>query len=79
MALLLMPLKTRVRDCSLPQADGHCMYGAVQHQLQQAGVSDTPEVAELRALTAQCMRAHPNEFMPFIEAVRVARLALYMD
>lgn len=46
------------------------MYGAVQHQLQQSGNAAVPDVPALRAMTAQCMRAHPDDYMPFIEAVR---------
>ena len=49
------------------QADGHCMYRAVQDQLE-AGGSDAavPGYAELREETASYMRAFPDEFVPFV-------------
>lgn len=67
------------------QPDGHCMYRAVQDQLslrsddqqQQtsaATVSDndhqTDAVMDLRKKTADYMRSHRNDFLPFLMQVR---------
>lgn len=48
------------------RADGHCLYRSVEDQLSrwQAG---PPDVAALRAATAAWMRAHPDDYLPFLE------------
>ena len=55
------------------QADGHCMYRAVQDQLEAS--DDNPELdyTELRQETASYMRAFPDNFLPFINQARYLR------
>ncbi|KAG9355503.1 hypothetical protein JZ751_000341 [Albula glossodonta] len=45
-------------------SDGHCMYRAVEDQL--GGRGQTPGLTQLRALTAQHMRSHVDDFLPFL-------------
>ncbi|XP_051991104.1 deubiquitinase OTUD6B [Xyrauchen texanus] len=45
-------------------SDGHCMYRTVEDQLTERGCSLS--LKELRAQTAQYMRSHAGEFMPFL-------------
>ncbi|KAJ7991935.1 hypothetical protein DPEC_G00289020 [Dallia pectoralis] len=45
-------------------SDGHCMYRAVEDQLAQNGLS--LNLIELRAQTAQYIRAHADDFLPFL-------------
>ncbi|XP_051519038.1 deubiquitinase OTUD6B-like isoform X1 [Myxocyprinus asiaticus] len=45
-------------------SDGHCMYRAVEDQLTERGCSLS--LKELRAQTAQYMRSHADDFMPFL-------------
>ncbi|KAL4629953.1 OTU domain-containing protein 6B isoform X1 [Arapaima gigas] len=45
-------------------SDGHCLYRAVEDQLGSRGLSMNLE--ELRAQTAQYMRKHADEFLPFL-------------
>jgi hypothetical protein len=55
------------------QADGHCMYRAVQDQLEASRVGEerTQDYSELRQETASYMRAFPDEFMPFVVQARL--------
>lgn len=59
----LEPLGLQVKEI---QADGHCMYRAVEDQLKRAG----KEVSfrDLRRRAAEYMRDHREEFMPFVLA-----------
>jgi hypothetical protein len=63
-------------DCA--QADGHCLYRAVENQLARNG--DAGPIAGgywgLRAQAAQRMRAHPDDYMPFISQVAPRIFAL---
>ncbi|XP_062845837.1 deubiquitinase OTUD6B [Trichomycterus rosablanca] len=45
-------------------SDGHCMYRAVEDQLTERGRS--VGIQELRAQTAQYMRSHEDDFLPFL-------------
>lgn len=54
------------------QADGNCMYRAVQHQLVSSGVQEAPDYVQLRGETASYMRAFPEEFKPFVLRVSAA-------
>ncbi|KPP71124.1 OTU domain-containing protein 6B-like, partial [Scleropages formosus] len=45
-------------------SDGHCLYRAVEDQLGSRGLS--LGVAELRTRTAQHMRNHADDFLPFL-------------
>lgn len=45
-------------------SDGHCMYRAVEHQLTERGLA--LGLKELRDQTAQYMRSHADDFMPFL-------------
>ncbi|XP_076864673.1 deubiquitinase OTUD6B [Brachyhypopomus gauderio] len=45
-------------------SDGHCMYRAVEDQLVDRG--STLGLRELRAQTAQYMRNHADDFLPFL-------------
>lgn len=45
-------------------SDGHCMYRAVEDQLMARG--DPLGFKELRAQTAQYMRSHVDDFLPFL-------------
>nr|XP_006636061.1 PREDICTED: OTU domain-containing protein 6B [Lepisosteus oculatus] len=45
-------------------SDGHCMYRAVEDQLQERGGSYSLE--QLRGRTAQYMRSHIDDFLPFL-------------
>ncbi|XP_030644908.1 deubiquitinase OTUD6B [Chanos chanos] len=51
----------QIREIS---SDGHCMYRAVEDQLAGRGVG--LGLKELRARTAQHMRSHADDFMPFL-------------
>jgi OTU domain-containing protein 6 len=46
-------------------ADGNCLYCAVNHQLETSG-RETFTVPKLRKLTAEFMREHKDEFLPFM-------------
>eukprot|EP00195_Chlamydomonas_chlamydogama_P017882 CAMPEP_0202896522 /NCGR_PEP_ID=MMETSP1392-20130828/5518_1 /ASSEMBLY_ACC=CAM_ASM_000868 /TAXON_ID=225041 /ORGANISM="Chlamydomonas chlamydogama, Strain SAG 11-48b" /LENGTH=366 /DNA_ID=CAMNT_0049581913 /DNA_START=53 /DNA_END=1153 /DNA_ORIENTATION=- len=61
--VLLKPLGLGIRDI---RADGHCMYRAIEDQLQQAGAASPPTFQQLRERAAAHIRAHPDDFMPFI-------------
>lgn len=45
-------------------SDGHCLYRAVEDQLIERG--RTLGIKELRAETAQYMRSHADDFLPFL-------------
>uniref|UniRef100_A0A3B4C5V1 ubiquitinyl hydrolase 1 n=1 Tax=Pygocentrus nattereri TaxID=42514 RepID=A0A3B4C5V1_PYGNA len=45
-------------------SDGHCMYRAVEDQLVERGRA--LGIKELRAQTAQYMRSHSDDFLPFL-------------
>ncbi|XP_029447513.1 deubiquitinase OTUD6B isoform X2 [Rhinatrema bivittatum] len=45
-------------------SDGHCMYRAVEDQLKKRGSILT--LAQLRSQTAQYMRGHAEDFLPFL-------------
>lgn len=50
-------------------SDGHCMYRAVEDQLAQrslSGVVGALSVKELRCRTAEHMRGHSDDFLPFL-------------
>ena len=49
-------------------ADGNCLYRAIEHQLQVAGVSSPPSFADLRRLASQHMLLHHAEYEPFFDA-----------
>lgn len=55
------------------QADGHCMYKAVEDQLRLNAVdgdkAQQPDFKKLRHMTAQHMREHKAEFLPFLSQV----------
>ncbi|BDA44675.1 Deubiquitinase OTUD6B [Coccomyxa sp. Obi] len=68
LAELLSPLGLAVR--SIP-ADGHCLYRAVEEQLGSSGAREEllqppHDYWAVRAKAAAYMRAHPDQFMPFI-------------
>lgn len=48
------------------QPDGHCLYRAIEHQLQLQHVKKDYTV--IRRLAAGYMREHPNDFKPFVVA-----------
>ncbi|KAF7650801.1 hypothetical protein LDENG_00120500 [Lucifuga dentata] len=48
-------------------SDGHCMYRAIEDQLAQRSVPGlTISVKELRSRTAEHMRSHADDFLPFL-------------
>ncbi|KAG1947095.1 deubiquitinase OTUD6B [Pimephales promelas] len=51
----------QIREIS---SDGHCMYRAVEDQLMER--STKLSLKELRAQTAQYMRSHADDFLPFL-------------
>uniref|UniRef100_A0A672SN83 ubiquitinyl hydrolase 1 n=1 Tax=Sinocyclocheilus grahami TaxID=75366 RepID=A0A672SN83_SINGR len=57
----LMERHLQIREIS---SDGHCMYRAVEDQLTERGA--TLSLKELRAQTAQYMRSHADDFLPFL-------------
>lgn len=54
-------LKLQIKE--IP-SDGHCMYRAVEDQLEQQ--SKPISVKELRSRTAEHMRSHADDFLPFL-------------
>lgn len=48
------------------QADGHCLYRAVSNQLQSNGAGSADDHQAVRAKAAAYMRAHPDQFLPFM-------------
>ncbi|XP_029976480.1 deubiquitinase OTUD6B [Salarias fasciatus] len=64
LAQKLGELKLQIKE--IP-SDGHCMYRAVQDQLaQQSKPESALSVKELRARTAEHMRSHADDFLPFL-------------
>lgn len=57
----LMERHLQIREIS---SDGHCMYRAVEDQLTERGVPLS--LKELRTQTAQYMRSHADDFLPFL-------------
>ena len=59
-----------------PQADGHCLYRAVNDQLRVhsngSGCADNYWAIRLKA--ASYMRAHPDQFLPFMPEVHSSSL-----
>ncbi|XP_008329986.1 deubiquitinase OTUD6B [Cynoglossus semilaevis] len=48
-------------------SDGHCMYRAIEDQLaQQSQIGSNMSVIELRSRTAEYMRSHVDDFLPFL-------------
>lgn len=48
-------------------SDGHCMYRAIEDQMAQRSLSGgTMNVKELRCCTAEHMRSHAEDFLPFL-------------
>nr|KAI8761933.1 OTU domain-containing protein 6B-like [Biomphalaria glabrata] len=45
-------------------ADGNCLYNAINHQLSSRNIQSTNE--ELRKKTADYMRSHRDDFLPFL-------------
>lgn len=56
------------KSCFCLQADGHCMYRAVEDQLEACD-GDAVPYEELREETASYMRAFPDDFRPFVTQV----------
>lgn len=52
-------------------ADGHCLYGAIAHQMQLTKLAAPvpASVSRLRETAAEHLRAHEQKFMPFIDTV----------
>uniref|UniRef100_A0AAZ3S7B2 ubiquitinyl hydrolase 1 n=1 Tax=Oncorhynchus tshawytscha TaxID=74940 RepID=A0AAZ3S7B2_ONCTS len=57
----LVERQLQIREIS---SDGHCMYRAVEDQLGQHGLCLT--LKDLRDQTAQHMRSHTDDFLPFL-------------
>ena len=53
------------------QADGHCLYRAVNDQLRghSNGAGAADNFWAIRAKAAAYMRAHPDQFLPFMPEV----------
>lgn len=62
LAQKLAQRRLQIREIS---SDGHCMYHAIEDQLQQRAVPG-PGLKELRSCTAQHMRSHADDFLPFL-------------
>lgn len=64
LAQKLAQRQLQIREIS---SDGHCMYRAVEDQLAQRAVSGlTLNLKELRSRTAEHMRSHSDDFLPFL-------------
>ncbi|XP_042322091.1 deubiquitinase OTUD6B [Sceloporus undulatus] len=57
-------LATRQLEIKQIPSDGHCMYRAIEDQLRERQNSWT--VATLRSRTAEYMRGHVDDFLPFL-------------
>lgn len=57
-------LATRQLEIKQIPSDGHCMYRAIEDQLKEQQNSWT--VTTLRAQTADYMRTHMDDFLPFL-------------
>uniref|UniRef100_A0A8C5PSS0 ubiquitinyl hydrolase 1 n=1 Tax=Leptobrachium leishanense TaxID=445787 RepID=A0A8C5PSS0_9ANUR len=55
-----------VRQLQIKQIpfDGHCMYRAIEHQLKEQ--DDALTLSKLRSQTADYMRQHAEDFLPFL-------------
>ncbi|KAJ3391184.1 OTU domain-containing protein 6B [Entophlyctis sp. JEL0112] len=60
---LLVPLHRRVKQVI---ADGHCLYNAVSDQYALLHESNPLGYQYFRKLAADCMRSHPDDFLPFL-------------
>lgn len=62
-------IKEKLREMNLKiyeiEADGNCLYCAIIHQLRSQGRKQF-RVSELRKITADFMRNHKDEFLPFM-------------
>lgn len=64
LAQKLAQQKLQIKEIS---SDGHCMYRAIEDQLaQRSKPSLTMSVKELRSRTAEHMRSHTDDFLPFL-------------
>ncbi|KAF9166852.1 OTU domain-containing protein 6B [Actinomortierella ambigua] len=59
---LAQVMELEIKDIN---ADGHCLYNAVADQLAQR-YEKTTSVKDLRSETAQYMRVHADDFLPFL-------------
>ncbi|KAI9325966.1 hypothetical protein DFJ73DRAFT_632934, partial [Zopfochytrium polystomum] len=48
------------------KADGHCLYNALRHQLSSLDGQDQLTYSDIRKLAADHMRAHSDDFLPFL-------------
>ncbi|XP_039876107.1 deubiquitinase OTUD6B [Simochromis diagramma] len=56
--------KLQIKEIS---SDGHCMYRAIEDQLTRRSKLQLPtSVKELRSRSAEHMRGHPDDFLPFL-------------
>lgn len=58
-------LKSNYLDIFNIPADGNCLYCAINHQLETTG-RETSTVSKLRKMTAEFMRQHKEDFLPFM-------------
>lgn len=58
-------LKTNKMEIFNIPADGNCLYCAINHQLETTG-RETSTVSKLRKMTAEFMRQHKEDFLPFM-------------
>ncbi|XP_034016914.1 deubiquitinase OTUD6B [Thalassophryne amazonica] len=64
LAQILAQQQLQIKDIS---SDGHCMYRAVEDQLTQRSLPGlSMSVKELRSRTAEHMRSHVDDFLPFL-------------
>ncbi|XP_035810898.2 deubiquitinase OTUD6B isoform X2 [Amphiprion ocellaris] len=64
LAQKLAQQKLQIKEIS---SDGHCMYRAIEDQLAQRSQPGlTMSVKELRSRTAEHMRSHADDFLPFL-------------
>uniref|UniRef100_A0A8C8RP55 ubiquitinyl hydrolase 1 n=1 Tax=Pelusios castaneus TaxID=367368 RepID=A0A8C8RP55_9SAUR len=61
---LAQVLAARQLEIKQIPSDGHCMYRAIEDQLKNQQISCT--VATLRSQTAEYMRSHVDDFLPFL-------------
>eukprot|EP01135_Chromosphaera_perkinsii_P000585 Nk52_evm6s128 gene=Nk52_evmTU6s128 len=62
----LQPLKLRIKQI---KPDGHCLYSAIADQLSMIGKMPRgvdEDIFSLRSLTAEYVRSHSNDFIPFL-------------
>ena len=59
----LAPLGLAVAEVA---ADGHCLYRSLAHRLQAAG--EAADFADCRRAAADYIRAHPSDFLPYLQA-----------